>query len=272
MTRHSASLFAYARTIRQHRDLLAQLVRRDFKTKFAGSFLGAVWAVLTPLLTVMIFTFVFGVVFQTRWGGEPTTKGDFAIIFLLGMLIHAVFAESIARGPTIILGNPSYVKRVVFPLEILPVSIVLQAVITGIIGLAVVILANVLLTGTLQPTIFFLPLLLVPYMLMVLGVTLFFSSIGVYIRDLGQIVSFLTTITLFATPIFYPMDAVPAPYRPLIYLNPLTFTVEQARAVTLFGNTPNLYGLGFYSLLSIVVVWAGFAWFQKSRSGFADVT
>jgi lipopolysaccharide transport system permease protein len=273
MKRHSTSLGAYARTALDHRDLIYRLVSREFTQRFRGSMLGATWAVLTPLLTALIFAFVFGTVFKARWGdlGTGAKHGGFTLIFLTGLVTHGMFAEAIGRAPTLVVSNASYVKKVVFPLEILPVIAACTALINGAIGMGIVVLLNLAMNYTVHPTLLLLPLVLLPYMLLVIGLVLFLAATGVYVRDLSQVVGFVITVTMFMTPIFYPIEAVPSSFRPIIWLNPLTFVVQQARAVTVFGDLPDWGGLALYTLLACGLLWAGFWWFQRTRNGFADV-
>jgi lipopolysaccharide transport system permease protein len=271
MNSHPASLSHFAFTVWRYWNLISRLIGREFKARYRGSVLGVVWAILTPVFTVLVFTFVFSVVFKTRWGAQNASNGSFVVILLLGLTINNIFAESIARAPGVIVANLSYVKKVVFPLEVLPVVVVIGSLVNACFALAIVIVANFFITGVVHPTLVFLPLVLAPYILLVIGVTLFFSSVGVFIRDLGQIVGLLITIMLFMTPIFYPLSSVPEPYRRLLYLNPLTFTVEQARAVSLFGALPDWRGICLYSAGAVAVLAAGLFWFQRTRNGFADV-
>nr|WP_249792369.1 ABC transporter permease [Bradyrhizobium sp. BRP22] len=259
------------RTFVQYRGLIGKLVLREFAAKYRGSLGGVVWAVLTPLIMVAIFVFVFGIVFQARWGVEEAQKATFTVTLLVGMVVHGLFAEALSRSPTVVVGNPSYVKKVVFPLEILPVVVVLNALISALIGLAIVVLVHFALSGVLSPTLPLLPLVLCPFLMAVLGIVYFLSSIGVFFRDLLQIIGLLTMATMFMAPIFYPTSAVPYPYRTLLYLNPLTFAVEQARAVALYGQAPNWEGLLIFALAGLTSFWLGYAWFQKTRKGFADV-
>jgi len=271
MIDHPISPHHFAKMLARYWDLIGQLVIRDFSARYRGSMLGVLWAVVTPLLMATVFVFVFGVVFQARWGGESSPKASFTVTFLLGMMVHGIFAEALGRAPATVLGNPAYVKKVVFPLEILPVVVVLNALITAAIGLAVVLVIHVMLSGNLEPTIPLLPLVLAPFVLTVLGLVYFVGSIGVYIRDMSQIVGFVTLASMFMAPIFYPIAAVPDPYRKLLYLNPLTFPVEQARAVALYGQAPDWLGLAIYTGVGVGLAWLGYAWFQKTRKGFADV-
>lgn len=267
----SQTMPRYIATLTRNRHLISQLVVREFAARYRGSVLGIFWAVVTPLVMVLVFTFIFGVVFQARWGLGEGGTGDFALNLLAGLMIHTIFAEAFTRAPTLILSQPSYVKKVVFPLEILPVVAVVSALVTAAIGLCVVVVVNLFVNGTVAPTLVFLPLVIAPYALLVCGLVLFVSAVGVFVRDLGQIVSLISTVTLFISPVFYPATAVPEGFRTFIYLNPLSFIIEQARAVVLYNQLPDFAGLGLYALAALAVASAGLLWFQATRKGFADV-
>ncbi|PIT00986.1 hypothetical protein TSA1_09615 [Bradyrhizobium nitroreducens] len=256
-------------TLLSYRGLIKRLVARDFAARYRGSVMGVVWAVLTPLIMAAVYLFVFGIVFQSRWGAEQ--QGTFTVTLLVGLVVHGVFAEALSRAPTIVLGNPSYVKKVVFPLEILPIVAVLNALVTAAIGLTIVITIHFALSGRLSPTLPLLPAVLLPLLLAVLGLVYLLSSVGVFFRDLLQIVGLVVTASMFLAPIFYPISAVPDPYRTLLYLNPLTFAVEQARAVVLYGKAPDWLGLTVFTVAGATSAWLGYAWFQRTRRGFADV-
>jgi lipopolysaccharide transport system permease protein len=262
---------SYVATIARYRDLIAQLVRHEFHNRFRGTTLGVLWAVINPLLTVLTFAFVFGTVFQSRWGGVAPSTENFVIIVLVGMAIHGILAEALGRAPAAIVAQPAFVKKVVFPLEILPIVVTANAVLNAVITLLVVLAARVFVAGSLDATVLLLPIVLLPYIVFITGVVLFVSAIGVYIRDMTQIVSLLTMLTLFLAPVFYPVSAVPQTYRYLLYLNPLTFIIEQTREVMLFGHMPDWLGLAIYTALAFLFAWLGYCWFQKSRNGFADV-
>lgn len=247
------------------------MVWKEFSARYRGSFFGLLWAILNPLLTVLVFAFVFGTLFQARWGDRTASSFDFVCIALAGLLAHGILAETIGRAPGLILAHVSFVKKVIFPLEILPVTTVVGAAINGLIGLAVVLVVYAVAHGGAAPTALFVPLILLPYLVLVLGIALFFSATGVFLRDLGQVAGSLTMLTLFLAPIFYPIEMVPPAYRPLLYLNPLTFTVEQMRAVAFFGRFPDWTGLLIYLGAACGFCWLGLAWFQKTRKAFADV-
>jgi lipopolysaccharide transport system permease protein len=214
---------------------------------------------------------VFSTVFQAKWGAGSDSKTEFALVLFVGMIVHGVLAESMNNSPSLILRNVSYVKKVVFPLEILPCIVMGSTLFHAFISLAVWVLFYVVVNHSMQWTIIFLPLVLFPLILFSLGVSWMLASLGVYIRDIGQMTGILTTILLFMSPIFYPASRLPEPYQTIIYINPLTFVIEQARDVLMWGKMPNFTGMVIAYLISILVAWIGFAWFQKTRQGFADV-
>lgn len=268
---HSASIPNYLATIVRYWDLVRALVAREFSARYRGSMAGVFWAVANPILTVLMFTFIFSTVFKARWGVQQSSNADFVVIAMIGMIIHGMFVEALGRAPTLILGQPSYVKKVVFPLEILPITAILGALINAGLTFAVVMLADFLIHGSIPLTVLLLPIVMAPFILLMTGIVLFFSSIGVYFRDLSQIVTFIGMVALFLAPIFYPITVVPEHYRWLLYFNPLTFIVEQARGVALFGELPDWIGLAWYSVGAFAFTWLGLVWFQRTRKGFADV-
>ena len=272
MTRHPAALTELLASVLRHRELLRRLVRRDIGQRYAGSMLGLAWAVITPLLTALVFSFVFGTVFRSRWGAPGDAGGaSFTVILLIGLAVHGMFAEAISRAPHLVVSNPSYVKKVVFPLELLAVVAVCAVAVNGCIGLLVALVLNLALAQALPATLLLLPLVLLPFLVLLTGVVLIVAATGVYLRDLVQVTGFVVTLSLFLTPIFYPITALPPELQPVMLLNPMAFTVEQARAVAVFGQLPDWQGLGLYSIGALAVLAGGFWWFQRVRNGFADV-
>lgn len=255
----------------RHRLLIRQMVRREIVGRYRGSLLGLLWTFLTPLFMLTIYTLVFSVVFTAKWGEKINSKSEFAIILFAGLIIFNIFAESIGKAPTLILTNINYVKKVVFPLEILPVIAVLTAVFHGLISVFVLLGFKLLLEGTLPYTIIAFPLVALPLIILVLGFSWFLAGLGVYLRDVAQTIGILISALMFLSPIFFPLSALPPRYQPFLHLNPLTFIIEQSRAVLLFGSWPSWQGLGLYMLASTLVAWLGWAWFNKARRGFADV-
>ena len=266
------SLVALIKSLWRNRYLIAQMTRRDVVGRYKGSVLGLVWSFLTPILMLVVYTFVFSVVFKARWGTDgDESKTQFALVLFVGMIVHGLFAEVLNRAPGLILSNVNYVKKVVFPLDVLPVIAMGAALFHASISLAVLLIAFALFNGYLHWTAIFIPVVLLPLVILTLGVAWIFASLGVFLRDVGQTVGIITTMMLFLAPIFYPITALPEEIRPWIMANPLTFIIEEARGVVILGRMPEWSGLGIYTLAATAVAWAGFAWFQKTRKGFADV-
>lgn len=197
--------------------------------------MGLTWSFFNPILMLAVYTFVFSVVFKARWGtGGEETKTQFAIILFVGMNIFGLFAETLNRAPTLVTANANYVKKVIFPLEVLPVVAIGAALFHTLIGVAVLLIALVLMTGSIPATALALPLVMVPLLLLSLGLGWILSSLGVYVRDVAQTVGIATTVIMFLSPVFYSVNALPEGYRKILMLNPLTFIIEQARATVIF--------------------------------------
>lgn len=256
----------------RHRQLLWQLTLREMQGRYRGSWLGLAWSFVTPLLMLAIYTFVFAVIFSAKWGsrqGEGTAH--FAIVLFAGLIVYTMFAECVNRAPSLVLSSPSYVKKVVFPLELLPIPVVGSALFHAAVSVAV-LLGAMLASGMSVPwTVVLLPLVLLPLLLAVLGLMWLLGSLGVYLRDIGQIVTLLTTGLLFLAPVFYPVSAVPEPYRPLLELNPLTFVIESARMVAIDSVVPSASTWILQMAIGALISWCGYVWFQRTRKGFADV-
>lgn len=248
------------------------MTKREVVGRYKGSFLGILWSFLNPLLMLIIYTFVFSVVFKSRWGiNTDETKSQFAIVLFVGMIVHGLFAEVINRAPTLITSNVNFVKKVVFPLEILPSVTLTAALFHSLVSLAVLMTAFLLFNGYLNWTAILIPFVIFPLIILTLGFAWMLASLGVFLRDLGQTTGMVTMAMLFFSPIFYPVTALPVELRPWLMINPLTFIIEQARAVLIWGDLPDWGGLGIYYLVSLGVAWAGYTLFQKMRKGFADV-
>jgi lipopolysaccharide transport system permease protein len=256
----------------RHRDLVWQMTKRDVIGRYRGSLLGVLWSFFHPLLMLAVYTLVFSGVFKARWGTSPEeTTADFAVVLFAGMLVHNLFAECVNRAPTLVVSNPNFVKRVVFPLEVLPWVTMGSALFHTGAGLAALI--GVLLLGTLplEPTVLLFPIVLAPFVVLTMGLVWFLAATGVFLRDLSQTIGVATTVLLFLSPVFYASSAIGEPYRTLLRFNPLTFIIEQSREVLIWGRSPHWLGLLAYAGLGLGVAGLGFAWFQKTRRGFADV-
>jgi lipopolysaccharide transport system permease protein len=255
----------------RNRALIVALARRDVVGRYRGSMLGLFWSLIHPVFMLGIYTFVFSVVFKARWGGGEESRGEFALVLFTGLLVFNVFAECISQAPDVIVSNANYVKKVVFPLEILPVVSLMAALFHCGVSFGVWLLARWLLVGIPPVTALLFPVTLLPLILIVMGLSWILASLGVYLRDLAQFIRLLTSVLLFLSPIFYPATALPEEYRPILFLNPLTITIEHVRAVLYWGKGFDPFG--YFALLAagFVVAMLGFAWFQKTRKGFADV-
>ena len=271
MSIKSNQLSVYAKKIRHNRHLIFQLVSREFHQRYRGTLFGALWSILTPLLMLGLFNFVFGTVFKARWPEQEVEGAPFISILFAGMITYGLFAEVIGRSPSVIVSQPNLVNKVIFPLELLPLVALVSGLINMLIPIVLLLALNLVLVGELSLTALWLPVILLPYLVVILGLTYVISSLGVYLRDLSQIVSLLVSVALFAAPVFYPIVTVPEPYRRWLYLNPVTFIVEQTRNVLLFGQEPAWLGLSVYAFFSVTICVIGIAVFKKLRGGFADV-
>jgi lipopolysaccharide transport system permease protein len=267
------SLMAMAKSFWRNRQLIVQMTKREVIGRYKGSAMGLAWSFFNPVFMLVVYTFVFSEIFKSRWGGigGDDSKTQFAVVLFVGMIVLSLFNEVLNRAPGLIVANVNYVKKVVFPLDILPVITMGAALFHSFISLGVLLAAFALFNGYLHWTAIFIPLVLLPLVILTLGLSWMLASLGVFLRDVGQSIGIITTVLMFLSPVFYPITAVPERFRPFIMANPLTFIIEQARDVLIWGHLPNWAGLGIYTLAATVVAWAGFAWFQKTRKGFADV-
>lgn len=267
----SASPLGAVRSLWANRQLIARMGQREIIGRYKGSAMGLAWSFITPLFMLAIYTFVFSVVFQARWGTSEESKTQFAVVLFAGLIVHTLFSDVINRAPQLVLGNVNYVKKVVFPLEILPVVQLLSATFHALVSVVVLIAAQLVFQGSLPITALLLPVVLLPFLLLTLGLAWCLASLGVFVRDVGQTISLITSVMLFMSPVFFPVQSLPPAMQPWMHLNPLTFVIEQVREVVVWGRLPDWQGLAVYSLASIATAWLGFAWFQKTRKGFADV-
>lgn len=255
----------------RHRSLAMALVKREVVGRYRGSFLGILWSFFNPLFMLAVYTFFFSVVFKSRWNAASDSKTEFALVLFAGLMFFNLFSECINRAPGLILANVNYVKKVVFPLEILPWVALGSALFHMLISLGVWLLAYLVFFGLPHPTVLLLPLVLLPFILFIMGLSWLLASLGVFLRDVSQFIGIVTMTLMFLSPIFYPATALPEQYRHLLFLNPMTPTIELARDVLYWGKLPDPTILAIYFLISAVIAWLGFAWFQKTRKGFADV-
>ena len=261
----------------KHGPLIRQFTRRDIESRYRGSFLGMLWSLLTPLLMLAVYTFVFSTVLKGRWdrpgadAADPADAPPFALVLLCGLLVYNFFSEAVGRAPGLIVANPNLVKKVVFPLETLPLSAVLVALFNMSVMLLVWVAGALIFVGHVPVTAALLPIVLLPAILATTGVAWLLASLGVFVRDVAPTVLVIVQIMFFATPIMYPLDIVPAPYRTLLKVNPLTTAVEDVRNVLLWGVGPNWGVFGASLVVSAGMCLLGYAFFMKSKRAFGDV-
>jgi lipopolysaccharide transport system permease protein len=255
------------------RDLIRQLLAREIVQRYRGSYLGATWSLVTPLLVLAVYTFVFSTVFQVRWNSQDAQAqpAQFALLLFAGLIPFNAFSETLARGPTLIIAVPNYVKKIVFPLEVLPVVAVGSALFQSLMSVIVLLLMTLIFQHSLPLSLSLLPLAYLPLMLLSLGCAWLLASLGVYVRDISQAITAIIQVLVFISPVFYPASAVPEELRWILYLNPLTPVLEAFRGALVSG-VPFVWQswLGC-TLVSTVVAALGYAWFLHTRNGFSDV-
>lgn len=267
---HSYSPLLVFSSLLRNRELVWQLTQRDVVGRYRGSFMGLFWSFIHPLVMLAVYTIVFGVILKTKWMGIDDSL-EFALVLFSGLIIYNFFSECLNRAPSLILGHPNYVKKVIFPLEIFSWVAVGSALFHTGVSVVAWLIFYFAVHGMVYWTVIFLPLILLPLVMVALGFCWFLSAAGVFVRDVGQTVSLITLILMFMSPVFYSIDGVPPSLRAVLLINPLTFIMEQTRAVLIWEQWPDFAGLGIYAAVSLIIAWLGLAWFQKTRDGFADV-
>lgn len=271
MKRFEISPVEIVASLWRHRGLTRQMIYREVMGRYRGSILGIIWSLFNPVLMLAIYTFVFSIIFKARWQKSSNDQTEFAIVLFAGMIVFGIFSECITRAPNLILSNPNYVKKVVFPLEIMPWVLLGSALFHALISLIVLLLFSLISNHQIPWTAVYLPIVLLPLVCLILGLGWLLGALGVYLRDIGQTVGVMTTALMFLSPVFYPVDALPDSIRRYVALNPLAFIIESAREVLIWGQLPNMGLLGLHLVGSLFVACLGFAWFQKTRAGFGDV-
>lgn len=254
----------------KNRGLILELVVRDIGGRYKGSFGGVLWSFANPLFMLGVYTLVFGTIFNMRWGGAASTL-EFSLVLFSGLIIFNFFAECLNRAPTLISGQPNYVKKVVFPLEIFPWVAVGSALFHAAISFAAWLFFYLVLLGVPPWTIILVPLVALPLVPVLMATGWILSAVGVYIRDVGQLAYIITQAMLFLSPVFFSLESVPNNLQKIMLLNPLTFIIDQIRLVMLRGILPDFSGLALYALVATIFAGLGFALFQRLRDGFADV-
>lgn len=255
----------------RNRLLILQMTRREIAARYRGSVIGLAWSFINPVLMLMVYTFVFSVVFKARWGVQGESRTDFAIVLFAGMIVFGFFSEMINRAPGQIVSNANYVKKVVFPLEILSWVSLGSVLFHSLVSLSVLLMAQLIVNLSLPWTVILFPLVLLPLIFASLGGAWFLAALGVYVRDIGQITTVFTTVLMFMSAVFYPISALPEGYQAWLRLNPLVLIITESRKVLILGSLPDWFWLGIALLMGLAISFAGFWWFQKTRKGFADV-
>jgi lipopolysaccharide transport system permease protein len=251
-------------------ELIRALAARELAARYRGSALGVLWAMLTPAVMIAIYTFIFAGIFGARFGGRGTAW-DYALYLFCALLPWTAFQDSLQVSSGVIVAHANLVKRVVFPLETLPLAQVLVALVTQMFGTVVLLAGVLIIQGKLHLTLLWLPVLILPQLILMLGASWLVASLGVFLRDTGQVVGLLLVAWMFLTPIIYPEQIVPARYQSFINANPFTPLVRNYRGIILEGAPPDWGGLAYFTLFALAVFILGYWWFAKTRKNFADV-
>ena len=251
-------------------DLIISLTKRELASRYRGSVLGMVWSLVTPVVMIAIFTIIFAGIFKARFGAS-SSQWDYALYLFCGLLPWNAFQESLQLSASTIVGHANLVKRVVFPLETLPISISLAAVVNQLFGTIVLVVAIAILRRQFHATILFLPFILIPQLVATFGAAWLVASLGVFIRDIVQGIALILMAWMYLTPIIYPESVVPQRYRPVIDANPFTPLVRNYRYVLIEGWAPDWIGLAYFAIFAVLAFLVGYWWFARTRKNFADV-
>lgn len=255
----------------RYRSLTRELTIREVLGRYRGASFGLLWSLISPFLMLCVYTFAFGTVMGGRWPQAGNQQIDFAIILFAGLIVHGFFAECFTRAPTLIIANVNYVKKVIFPIDILPWPMVISALFHFLMNIIVFIVVRFFVEGNIVWTTLFAPVVILPLVPLTLGICWLLASLGVYFRDLSQITGVLAAALLFLSSAIVPVQAIPLAYRWVFQLNPLTFIIDQSREVLVWGHIPDFNGLIIYFVCASVFGYLGYLWFTLTKRGFADV-
>lgn len=267
----SVSPLELIKSIAVNRSLIFILIERDIFGRYRGATLGLLWSFFNPLLMLIVYTFVFSVVFKARWSGGTDSKTEFAMILFSGLMVFNIFSECIGRAPLLVVNNVNYVKKIIFPLEVLPLVALGTALFHFIISVSVWMAFYLIFFGIPPLSMLYLPIILLPLILLIMGFSWILASLSVYLRDIVHVVGVITTVIMFLSPVFYPVSTLPEKYQAIVRLNPLADILEQARGAMIWGRGVDWLNWTLQMCVAAAIAWAGFAWFQKMRKGFADV-
>lgn len=272
MGKFVAILCNISKIINRNKLLIVALAKRDILSKYRGSMMGIFWSLVNPILMLVVYTFVFSVVFKAKWGqGTGSSQTEFALTLFAGLMIYSLFSEVVGRSPSLIVANVNYVKKVVFPIEILSVVALLSSLFNFFISFCVWFVFLWVFYATPSWELILLPVIIFPLCLMMLGISWFLAALGVYLRDISQVVSVLLMILMYLSPIFYPVEVLPENFQAVMYASPLTFVIEQCRTIMMWGGDVDWLGFVVYTAISAIVYMLGAIWFDFTRKGFADV-
>ncbi|WP_312582607.1 ABC transporter permease [Atlantibacter hermannii] len=271
MLSHPATPKEFLKSFWINKTLIITLIKRDVVGRYQNSLFGLLWSFFNPIFMLAVYTFIFSEVFKARWLGGTNSKAEFALILFAGLIVFNIFAECFNRAPGIVLQNANYVKKVIFPLEILAWVNVGAALFHATICVFVWVIFYFFAIGTPHITILLFPIVLFPLVMLVMGLSWLFAALGAYLRDIAQLAVILTTVMMFMSPIFYPIEALPLSYQKYLVLNPLSLAISEMREVLYWGTVPSLTEYCLYLAMCVSCALLGFAFFQKCRKGFADV-
>jgi len=271
LTRKKTSNFILPNMWR-HRDLIKQFMWREVVSKYKGANLGMLWSFINPLVMLLVYTFVFGIVFKSKWGIQLSdSQAEFALTLFSGIITYSIFSDSLNKASGLIVLNPNYVKKVIFPLEIMPVASLGAILVHSAISLLIFIAGKAIFIGNINWILLLYPIILIPLLMLCMGLSWFLASLGVFIRDMGQTIVIITQILFYMTPVFYPISAVPKEFQNIMLLNPISTIVENGRNVLMWGTLPDWYSLGKVTVISFIIMEIGYFWFIKTKNAFADV-
>lgn len=257
----------------RNRDLILQLFKREVHARYKGSFIGVLWSFITPILMLVVYTFVFKYVFNARWpvNGADAQELNFAIVLFSGLIIHAFLSDVINRSPSLMVSHVNFVKKVVFPLEVLSWVAVLSSLFNLGIGFLLLLIFCLIEAHPVDAGVLLLPAIILPFVLMMLGISWILAALGVYVRDILHVTGTVSTFLLFVSPVFYSIDTLPTSLQTLLYFNPISLIVSQVRLVLFYDQSPDFFALGVYYMAATAIAYLGFRLFRKMRRGFSDV-
>lgn len=254
-----------------HRELIFSLIQREIHSRYRGSTIGLIWSIINPAFTLAVYTLVFTKVFTVRWPGGKESPIEFALLIFIGMTVFNLFSECVLRAPALIVTNTNYVKKIKFPLEVLPWISLGVGIFHMLVSSAVWLAFYGLTMGAPPASCIIFPVILLPLLLCILGLSWILSALGVYFRDITHIISALLLPLMFLTPVFYPTSALPPELHQAMGMNPLAQVIENARMVIFWGGIPNFIEWGESVIFSTIFAISSLCLFQKSREGFSDV-